>query len=284
MTRQWVFVAGFAVMLCLSGCSSTPGLQVMLPRVFDQLDVPSSAAMASASDGAVLMATDTRLLRIDPKKRTVETIFEGSSQNQLSDVAVSENGLVYVADHNRLTLFAGEQLHDLLQGSNPSQGWLLSTYAHTDLYLCSRKSRGNDSTLFHYNTQTKQIRGLAEFDRPITAIAGVRGGCLVATKNTIYKIFQGDDSAEVISLMVCSVKAQDRQIVSLAADEAQRAVYFTTEDGVWAYVDGHVVPLLPAGGQLAFAGDTLTLWDNVARQLLQIKAPATRARKILQTM
>lgn len=276
---------GVLVLLCLAGCSSVPPFQVLGPQALDEFDVSSSTHVGAAPDGSVCLATETALLRIHPKKRSVEVLFEGDAGTQLQDVAVAENGLVYVTDRGRLSLFAGEQLHPLLQGSSVSQGWLVSTYGEGTLYLCTvGDSAGGRATLFHYNVLTKQIRGVAEFDQTIAAINAVRGGCLVATQDTITKIFLSDYVTEATSLMVCSIQARNRSIVSLAADETQRAVYFSTQDGTWAYVDGQVVPLLPAGGALAFAGHSLTIWDFENRQLLQMAHPAKRARDVLGTM
>ena len=114
----------------------------------------------------------------------------------------------------------------------------------------------------------------------------MRGGCLIATDNSIYKIFRADDddTGDVLSLMICSIDAEDRRIMSLAVDDSQRAVYFTTQDGTWAYVDGQVVPILPVGGQVAFAGNVLTIWGGLNGQLLQVKVPAQRARQALKAM
>ena len=285
MTKLRARLLGILLSLCLAGCNSVPPFQVLGPQALEEFDVPSSATMAAAPDGSVYLAAETTLLRIHPKQRSAEVLFEGNVSTPLQDVAVAENGLVYVTDWGGLSLFAGEQLHPLLQGSSVSQGWFVSIYGEAALYLCTAGDAADDrATLFRYNVQTKQIRGVAEFDQTIAAITAVRGGCLVATQDTVTKLFLEEDSSEVTSLMVCSIQAQDKSIVSLAADEIQRAVYFSTQDGTWAYVDGQVVPLLPAGGALAFAGHTLTIWDSENCQLLQMAHPAKRARNVLQTM
>lgn len=201
-------------------------------------------------------------------------------------MTVTDDGLLYATDRNQLRLFAGGRLHNLLESHSadvPGK-WLLSSHGKTTLYLV--ESVTERSTLFSYDTRSKEVFGIAEFEQPVYAVAAVRGGCLVATANTIYKVFDRSDdaSADVLCLMVCSIASQDRQILSLAADENRRAVYFSTEDGTWAYVDGQIVPLLPAGGVLAFAGDTLNIWDKDQRQLLQIGHPAQRARTALKAM
>jgi hypothetical protein len=52
-------------------------------------------------------------------KHTVETIFKGDASNQLNDVAVSDNGLVFVADRHRLSWL-------LLYGLHLAMDWVES--------------------------------------------------------------------------------------------------------------------------------------------------------------
>jgi len=287
MKERMILVSSCVLMLVLTGCGGggVGGLRVIGSQAIEELPEAPEAIMAAAPDGAVMLASDETIYRIDPKKRTVETIFEGDANTAISAMTVAEDGLLYVADGGRLRLFAGGHLHDLLESNSDSAGrWSLSGWGEAQLYVA--ESRPGRSTLFSYETRGKNTFGMAETEQPIRAISAVRGGCLVATENTIYKVFDRSDdvSADVLCLMVCSIAPGDREIRSMAADEKSRAVYYSTEDGTWAYVDGQIVPLLPVGGVLAFARNTLNVWDGVNRQLLQLGNPARRARAAVKAV
>lgn len=284
MTKKLLFAGSSLLLLLFAGCGGTPDLQVIGPEAIDSLPAAPDAMLAAAPDGAIMLASDDTIFRIHPQKGSVETIFEGDSENGLTALTVSDDGLLYVGDRDRLELFAGGRLHNILKSSSGSGKLFLSAHGKTTLYLAEL---ANDrSALFRYETASKSVFGIAAFEEPIQAIAAVRRGCLVAISNTIYKIFDRSDgdSEDILCLMVCSIAPGDRQIRGLAIDEDRRAVFFATEDGTWAFVDGQVVPLLPAGGALAFAKKTLSIWDRDQRQLFQIGNPAAKARTVLKAM
>jgi hypothetical protein len=285
MTKKLLFAGSSLLLLLFAGCGGTPDLQIIGPEAIDGLSAAPDAMLAAAPDGAIMLASDDTIFRIHPQKGSVETIFEGDSENDLTAVTVADDGLLYVGDRDRLKLFAGGRLHNLVKSNSSSGKWFLSAHGKTALYAAEWVS-GRSTTLFRYELGSKDVFGIAVFEEPIQAIAAVRGGCLVAISNTIYKIFDHSDgdSKDALCLMVCSVASGDRQICGLAIDEDRRAVFFTTEDGTWAFVDGQIVPLLPAGGALAFAKKTLSIWDHDQRQLFQIGNPATRARTVLKAM
>ena len=177
----------------------------------------------------------------------------------IRDVAVTPGGTVLVLRPRELALYMAGYLVTLYR--LPGEATALScdrdfAYVLTD--------RGQGARLLRIaltgtsKGSTKLI--LTTQDRP-QALCAVRGGCLVASGGNIIKVTdpvggeQGADSEVTTVLLV----AMHEPVTSVAADQDRLILYFATDDMTYAWLQGQILPVFPAGSRLAWARDTLTI-------------------------
>jgi len=245
-------------LFCLCGCQSGgPALRIS-PEQAKTLNLSLSGGVAADGAGSVYLTTPDGLQRYDPGRHRLENLLN-ESVTDLRDVAVTSDGVVLAVRPKILCALAAGYLLDVQ--ALPAEATALSCDREF-AYLLLRAPKG--ARLIRYNL-TGDNRGriqtiLTTADRP-QAICAVRGGCLVVSGGNIVKVTdpvpsQDNTQSQVGTALLVAVQAP---ITSVVADQARLIVYFSTASTTYAWIQGQVIPIFPAGSRLAWAKDTLTI-------------------------
>ena len=150
-------------------------------------------------------------------------------------------------------------------------------------------ARGQGARLLriHLSGRNKGLQQtlLTTEDRP-RALCAVRGGCLVASGGNIVKVSDPAPAAdnaegEVATVLLAAVQ---EPVTSVVADQGKLIVYFATADMTYAWIQGQIVPVFPAGSRLAWAKDTLTICrpSSPGSQMIQIPAASKHTEGLAQ--
>ncbi|MBI4230968.1 MAG: hypothetical protein HY608_09060 [Planctomycetes bacterium] len=266
-------VQAASIAILLSGCSGGGALRGYGPEVLGQGDPsldPCARVLACGIEGDLFFPAGGNIVRYEPGDNRHERIVRDGCQG-VRDLAVTEDGALVVLADRTVSAYIGGYLLEVL--TLPCGGRRMSV-GDGCLYVACDTLGGGGGALYRYDTGGGGLLLRCEFEGGITAIAGVRGGCLVASGGCVYKVFDSPD--KVVSLFVFGLYG--RVIGSLAPDPLSRIVYFTADDATYAYLEGQVVQVLPMGGVARFRRGELVVLDHAIPQLVILGDAASRAR------
>lgn len=269
MTRSWIAILG---LLVLCGCQSEgPQVRISLEQA-QTLNLSLTGGVAADASGSVYLTTADGLQRYDTTGHHIENMLREPVKD-IRDVAVTSQGVVLALRPRTLCAVAG-YLIDIV--ALPTEATALSCDRQF-AYLLTDRSNGASLIRYDLTGDTKgQIQPiLTTEDRP-QAICAVRGGCLIASGGTLVKVTDPAPSADQSHSEVAAalLVAMQEPITSVVADQARLIVYFSTAHATYAWFEGQVLPIFPAGNRLAWSKDTLTicLASPSNSQLIQIPA------------
>lgn len=273
-------------LLCLCGCQSGTGPALEISNEQAQaLNLSLTGGVAADASGSVYLTTPDGLQRYDPGQRQLENLLD-RSVTDLRAVAVTSDDVVLVLRPQALCGVAAGYLIDI--HTVPGEATALSC-DRGFAYILARTPKGG--RLIRY-TLTGDKRGylqpiLTTEDHP-QAICAVAGGCLIASGGTIAKVTDpapaSGHTPSQVSTAVLVVMQQP--ITSVVADRRNSIVYFSTADATYAWIEGQVLPIFPAGNRLAWSRDTLTicLAGQKRGQLIQIPAVSQHTRNLVRSL
>jgi len=268
-----------AACVLLGGCQ--PKARVCLTATqADKLGLNFTDAVATDKHNNVFLIARSNIARYDPPKHQIEYLLR-NSRSDLVDLTVAEGDVLLALGKTALhAVFAGELVQVL---ELPGRG--LKASAHGDwVYVLVVTSSGRGG-LFRYGFSTKQIEPLLATRGQVSAICAVSGGCLIASRGMLHKLFVppagGSGPREVHRVLLLAIAG--KEITSIAADPDGKIVYFASPNMTYAWAKKRVVPLFPMGGQLAYADRKLTIASPDLRQVIQLIDPAGRTRQLLGT-
>jgi len=269
MTRSWIAILG---LLAVCGCQSEgPQVRISLEQA-RTLNLSLTGGVAADASGSVYLTTSDGLQRYHPAGHHLENLLQDSAKD-IRDVAVTSEGVVLALRPRTLCAAAG-YLIDIL--ALPAEATALSCDREF-AYMLTHRSNG--ASLIRYDL-TGDTKGyiqtiLTTEDRP-QAICAVRGGCLIASGGTLVKVTDPAPSADQSHSQVATalLVAMRDPITSVVTDQGRLIVYFSTANTTYAWFQGQVLPIFPAGNRLAWSKDTLTicLASPSDSQLIQIPA------------
>jgi hypothetical protein len=273
------------LLFLLAGCqSASPRVQIS-PEHARSLNLALSGGLAPGRAGALFLTTPSTLMGYEPRAHRLEDLLNEPCRD-LKDVAVTPDGIVLVLRPRSLSAFlAGYliKLHDL-----PGEAMALSCDREF-AYVLSATERGTQLLRIGLTGPAKGVVQplLLTEERP-SALCAVRGGCLVASGGNVVKVTdpvpdEVQTGQEVTTALLVSVQ---EPITALVADQQKLIVYFATRNMTYAWLQGQIVPLFPAGSRLALSGDCLTIClpAGPASQLVQIPAASQQAQRLLKAL
>jgi hypothetical protein len=284
MNRPFLIILSIAAMSAM-GCQATgPRVQIS-PEHAKQLNLSLSGGVAADKAGSVYLTTPGTLMRYEPGRNRLEDLLNDPRQD-LQDVSVTPEGAVLALCSRELCAYVPGNLLRLYTLPGPATALSCDrefAYVLTSLDKGSRLLR---------ITLTGTGKGaiqplLTTQDRP-RALCAVRGGCLMASGGNIVKVTDPAPSTdgtgnELTTVLLVSVQ---EPITSIAADQGKLIVYFATPAMTYAWIQGQVVPVFPAGSRLALSKDTLTicLASGTDSQLIQIPGASQHAQRLLSEL
>ncbi|MEN6338215.1 MAG: hypothetical protein ABFE01_28500 [Phycisphaerales bacterium] len=274
-----------ALALSVMGCQ-TSGLRVQMSREqAGESSIELSGGIAATDSGEVYVTTPAAVMRYKPKGNQFEDLLLDPCQD-VRDVAVTSDGVVLVLRQHEL--------------STPVAGYLVSLYSLPEdgiAVSCGREfayvltARGQGARLIRIglsgaNKGLQQTLLVTE-DRP-RALCAVQGGCLVASGGNIVKVADPAPAAKDAESQVATVllAAVQEPVTSVAADQGKLIVYFATANTTYAWIQGKIVPIFPAGSRLAWAKDTLTICQpsRPGSQMVQVPAVSKHAEGLVKQL
>lgn len=267
------------------GCQSE-GLRLQIsPQNAKDVDVEFTGGIAAQGSDVLYLTTPTNVMRYEPGPNRMESLLFDACQD-IRGVAVTPEGVVLVLRGRAL--------------SSPVAGYLVAIHPlPTDgiAVSCDREfayvlaARGRGAQLLRIplagaaKGQTQTL--LTTEDRP-AALCAVRGGCLVASGGNLVKVADpvpaaGDAESQIATILLAAIR---EPITSVVADQDKLIVYFATADTTYAWIQGQIVPIFPAGSRLALAKDTLTIClpSRAGSQVIQIPAVSKHTADILKQL
>jgi hypothetical protein len=280
---RFAFLA--AIVLSAMGCRTT-GPQVRIsPERARELNLELSGGIAADNSGSIYVTTPTAVMLYKPNPNQIENLLIDPCPD-IRDVAVTPEGVVLVLRRRELSACVAGYLVSL--HSLPEDAIAVSCDREFAYVLTAR---GRGARLIRI-ALAGGLKGqmqtlLTTEDRP-RALCAVRGGCLVASGGNIVKVSEPAPTADKTENQVATVllAAVQEPVTSVVADQDRLIVYFATEDTTYAWIQGQIVPLFPAGSRLAWAKDTLTIC-RVSRpdsQMIQIPAVSKHAADLLRRL
>lgn len=273
-------------LLCLCGCQSGTGPSVRIsPEQAKTLNLSLSGGVAAAGEEAVYLVTPEGLEQYDPRGHRLESLLN-DPVTDLRDVAVTSDGVLLVLRPKTLCAVAAGYLIDIR--TLPGEATALSCDREF-AYLLLREARG--ARLIRYDlTGANQGRiqtVLTTEDRP-QALCAVRGGCLVASGGNLIKVTDPVPSEDKTQDQVATalLVAIPSPITSVVADQTRLIVYFSTANTTYAWIQGQIIPIFPAGNRLARAKDTLTicLASSSNSQVIRIPNVSKHTQELLRKL
>lgn len=267
-------------LLALCGCQSGgPRVQIN-PEQARTLNLSLTGGVAADDAGSVFLTTPGGLQRYDPGKHRIESLLDDSARD-LRDVAVTSDGVILVLRPRTLCALAAGYLIDLY--TLPGEATALSCDREF-AYIVTGQLKG--ARLIRYDlagdNKGRMQTILTTEDRP-QAIYAVKGGCLVASGGKLVKV---TDPAQDNTVSTALLVAVQDPITSVVADQKKLIVYFSTEGATYAWIQGQVLPIFPAGNRLAWAKDTLTicLASQSNSQLIQIPSVSKHTQGLIKKL
>lgn len=258
-------------------CLSGTGLRVGITnQQASELGIVFKPGIACGPSNSLYIVTDRGLVLYDPGCKRIEQILNGDYPD-IADVECLSDGTVLVLRQGRLDAWAARYLIKLYE--IPNGAVALSCNGDCAYLLLVHQDGGRLLRIELTGPKRGRIQTiLVTEDRP-SAICAVEGGCLVASGGNVFKVTDPSDSGEVLKVLLVAI--QD-PICSLAVDQDRLILYLAGRDAAYAWINGQVLPLFPAGGALALAGDTLTICTpgRTNGQLIQIPSVSQMAGRL----
>ena len=274
-----------AVALSATGCQ-TGGPHVQISREHaKELNLELSGGIAADGSGSVYVTTPATVMRYKPGPNQMENLLIDSCPD-IRDVAVTSDGVVLVLRRRELSAcVAGYlvSLHSLAEDA------IAISCDGEFAYVLTARGQGARLLRIHLSGDNKGLQQtlLTTEDRP-RALCAVRGGCLVASGGNIVKVADPAPTADNAESQVATVllAAIQDPVTSVVADQDRLIVYFATADATYAWIEGQIVPIFPAGSRLAWAKDTLTIClpSHPGSQIIQIPAVSKHTEGLLKQL
>lgn len=274
-----------AAVLLATGCQ-TGGPRVQItPQQARELELELSGPMAADGSGSLYMATSTTVMRYEPGRNRLEDFLIDPCRD-LRDIALTSEGVVLALRQRELSACVAGYLVPL--HSLPDDALALACDREFAYVLTAR---GQGARLIRIplagSTKGQMQTLLTTEDRP-RALCAVRGGCLVASGGNIVKVADpaqaaGNAQSEVATVLLAAIH---EPITSVVADQDRLIVYFATADMTYAWIQGQIVPVFPAGSRLAWAKDTLTIClpSRPNSQVIQIPAVSRHTEGLVKQL
>lgn len=266
---RFILLAAAAVLA--TGCQ-TGGPHVQISREHaEEMSLGLSGGVAADDSGVLYLATRTNVVRYKPGPNRMETLLIDACSD-IRDVAMTPEGVVLVLRPRELsTCVAGYlvALHSLPEDA------IAVSCDREFAYVLTARGQGARLLRIHLSGGNKgaQQTLLTTEDRP-RALCAVRGGCLVASGGNVVKVSDpvptaDNPNGEIVTALLAAIQ---EPITSVVADEKKLIVYFATADVTYAWIQGQIVPVFPAGSRLTWAKDTLTICQpsSPGSQMIQI--------------
>jgi hypothetical protein len=271
------------IALSTVGCqtTTTSGPRLLIgPEQAKKIGLQLTGPIGADKAGYVYLAAPANVMRYDPKTNQIEEMLVAPVKD-LRGVAVTPEGVVLVLLPQELDAYLAGHLVKI--HSLPGQADAVSCDREF-AYVLVTTEKGGALLRYHLTGRTKGTLDtlLTTEDRPL-ALCAVPGGCLVASGGNIVKVTDpvrapGETEPTVATVLLVALRDK---IMSVAVDPGRSYVYFSTDDTTLVWADGQVFPIFPAGYELAWVDDTLTICQPVAGQLIQVGAVSGHVRKIL---
>jgi len=272
-----------AVVLSALGCQTQgPRVQIGAQQA-RELNLELSGGVAADSSGSLYVTTPSTVMRYEPGPGRMEDLLIDPYRD-IRDIAVTSDGVVLVLRQRDLSACMAGYLASL--HSLPADGIAVSCDRESAYVLTAR---GEGARLLRIRL-TGSDKGFVQTlltteDRP-SAVCAVRGGCLVASGGNIVKVAvpaqqTKDTDSDVATVLLAAIQ---EPITSVVADQDRLIVYFATADMTYAWVQGQIVPVFPAGSRLAWAKDTLAIClpSRPGSQVIQIPGAAKYTEGLLK--
>jgi len=279
---RFAFLAPIA--LLATGCQTT-GPQVRISKEqAGEMNLDLSGGIVAEGAGSVYATTPAGVMRYEPKTNKIENLLIDSCPD-VRDVALTSDGVVLVLRKRELSACVAGYPVSLY--SLPDDGLAISC-DRDFAYVLTARGQGARLLRIALSGANKgsQQTLLTTEDRP-RALCGVRGGCLVASGGNIFKVSDPATAATGGESQVATVllAAIQEPVLSIAADQDRLIVYFATADTIYAWIQGQIVPIFPAGSRLAWAKDTLTICrPDKPGQIVQIPAVSRHTEGLLKQL
>jgi hypothetical protein len=273
-----------AIAILAAGCQ-TSGPQVQISREHaEALSLDLSGGVAAADSGLVYLATRTNVASYKPSRNRMENLLIDACSD-IRDLAVTPEGVVLVLRPRALSTCVAGHLVTLYSLQEDA---IAVSCDREFAYVLTARGQGARLLRIHLSGGNKGLQQtlLTTEDRP-RALCAVHGGCLVASGGNVVKVSDpvptaDNPNGEIATALLAAI--QD-PITSIVADEKKLIVYFATADVVYAWVQGQIVPIFPAGSRLAWAKDTLTICrPSSGSQMIQIPAVGKYTSNLLKRL
>lgn len=246
-----------------SGCSSSVRV-VLVPKSAAAAGIKVENAVAADSKGSVFLAgrAQRQIVRIFDRGERFENLLV--EETSLEALCVTDEDVLMVLCPDKVGAFFAGKIIPIL--SLPARGKKISCHENR-MYLVVRNEQSQE-LLYRYDVDSKKLVPLMKTEQTISAICGVRGGCLMAVGDSIYKFFDDPSGGEYHLVFLCAVS--EATIVSVAAYPKLQAVFFSDHDVTYVWAEGRVYPFFPLGGGISLQGDTLTIASEKTQQVIQV--------------
>ncbi|MGE5295966.1 MAG: hypothetical protein ACM3VT_14165 [Solirubrobacterales bacterium] len=273
------------VAIAAIGCQ-TGGPQVRISKEHaGQLNLQLSGGVAADNSGYVYLATSTTVMRYRPGPNKMESLLIDSCSD-IRDVAVTPEGVALILRQRELSACVAGYLVSVC--GLPEDAIAISC-SREFAYVLTARGSGARLLRIHLTGDNKGLQQtlLTTEDRP-QALCAVRGGCLVASGGNVVKVSDPVPTAENPDGEIATVllAAIQEPVASVVADEKKLIVYFATADMTYAWIQGQILPVFPAGSRLAWAKDTLTICQpsDPGSQMIQIPAAGKYTSDLLKKL
>lgn len=274
-----------AIVLSVTGCrTGGPNVQISKEHA-GELNLELSGGVAADGSGLVYVTTPTTVMQYKPGPNQMENLLIDPCPD-IRDIAVTPEGVVLVLRPRELSACVAGYLVSL--HSLPEDAIAISCDREF-AYVLTARGQGARLLRIHLTGSNKGLQQtlLTTEDRP-RALCAVRGGCLVASGGNIVKVSDptpaaGNAQGEVTTVLLAAVQ---EPVTSVVADQGRLIVYFATADTTYAWIQGQIVPVFPAGSRLAWAKDTLTICrpSRPGSQVIQIPAASKHTEGLLKQL
>lgn len=258
-------------LLSICGCQSGRPEVKISPEQARTLNLNLSGGVAANSSGDVFLTTPSGIQKYNPRKNQLENLLN-DSVTDIQDVAVTSNGVLLALRPRTLCGVAAGYLFSI--HSLPVNAFALSCDREF-AYILLRNARGAQLIRYHLTGTTQgHIQPILATEDVPQALCAVQGGCLLASGGNLIKVtdpIAGEDQAQSQVATALLVAIQN-PITSVVADQSRLIVYFSTANITYAWIQGQIIPVFPAGDRLAWAKDTLTICRTSQQedQIIQI--------------
>ena len=282
MKRTCIFIL---TVLSICGCQAGRPEVKISPDQAQTLNLKLSGGVAANTSGEIFLTTPSGVQKYTPGKNQLEILLNDTITD-LQDVAVTPNGVLLALRPRTLCGVAAGYLSPI--HSLPGNASALSCDREF-AYILTRDGRGARLIRYHLTGANQGYVQpiLATEDIP-NALCAVRGGCLVASGGNLIKVTDptpGEDRAQsrVASALLVAIQ---NPITSVVADQTRLIVYFSTADTTYAWIQGQIIPIFPAGNRLALAKNTLTICLNSQQncQIIQIPNVSQHTQELIKKL